>query len=315
MLTPEQRIARKQHLGASDVAALFGLDPFKTGADVWLSKVADVVEPEVQSDAVDIGNDFEAPLIAWAAKELGVEVSTEPDDLFGICKEHPVLAATLDARILPKSKREAIEAKTSSMDGDDSKGKDNEWGEPNTDQIPARVILQCQQQMLCHDLDRVHVVALLGRMGLKRQLYRVERNEKIIQAIVAKSESFWNTYVLTKTPPPEDAFGLGSLDIIRRVVRVPQTWAEVPDELVEAWENARAARLEAEKVEKEALSRILTPLGDAEGVQLRDGRVLTYYPTVKKILDQKRIKSEYPEIYEACQKESVSRTPRIKKEA
>jgi predicted phage-related endonuclease len=167
--------------------------------------------------------------------------------------------------------------------------------------------------MLCHNLKRVHVVVLMGKNGLKRELYKVERNEAIIQAIIQKGEDFWNKYVVSKTPPPEDAFGLGSLDIIRRVQRVPQTWAEVPDELIDAWDNARVARLAAEKVEKEALSRILTPLGDAEGVQLRDGRVLTYYSTVKSILDQKKLKAECPEIYESMLKESISRTPRIQK--
>jgi hypothetical protein len=136
--------------------------------------------------------------------------------------------------------------------------------------------------MLCHELLRVHVSVLMGRNGLRRERYHVERSEKIIEAIVQKGEAFWRDYVLTKIQPPEGAFGLGSLDIIKRVVRQPETWAEVPDELIEDWDNKRVARINAEKEEKEALSRVLTPLKDAEGVQMKDGRVLTYFEQTRK---------------------------------
>jgi predicted phage-related endonuclease len=312
MLSPEQKELRKGHIGASEVPALFGEHIKLTGTDLWLKHAFESEDVEIKSDAIDIGDTFEAPLIAWAAKELGVEVSTNPKDLFSVCAEHPVLAATLDARILPKSKREAIEAKTTSVNDMEFGGKDNEWGEKNTDQIPSRVILQCQSQMLCHDLERVHVVALLGRMGIRRELFKIERNDEIIAMIIERAESFWQNYVIPKIQPPEDQFGLGGIDIIKRVVRVPQTWATVPDELINDWDAKRQARLEAEKEEKEALSRVLTPLGDAEGVQMGDGRVLEYYPTARKSLDQNRLKAEAPDVYAAFQKESISRNPRIK---
>src|SRR3990167_649335 len=174
MLTAKQLIERRKHLGASDVAALFGLDPFKTATDVWLTKIADVAESEQQSDSIDMGNSFEKPLLEWAAKELGVEISVNPFDLFAVCPQHPIFSATLDSLILNGGvpSRKAIEAKVTS--------RSEEYGEPNTDQVPDRVLTQVQVQMLAHGLQRVHVVVLLGRHGLKRELYRVDRNEKII---------------------------------------------------------------------------------------------------------------------------------------
>jgi putative phage-type endonuclease len=306
MLTEAQRIARKQHLGASDVAALFGLDPFKTATDVWFSKAFEltVTEPSQQSDAIEMGNDFEAPLLGFAARELNVQISTEPDDLFAICEDHPIFAATLDARIMPKTIKEAIEAKTTSSA--------SEYGEEGGDQVPDRVNIQVQAQMLAHNLDRVHVVALIGRMGLKRQLFKVNRNEKIIAAIIEKGEAFWRDYVETKITPPEGEFGLGSIDIIKRVIRQPTTWAEVDEALILDWDTKRKAKLEAEKAEEFAQERMLTPLKDAEGVHLSDGRTLEYLPTTKSILDQKRLKIEQPGLYEQYLRDSVSRTPRLK---
>ena len=302
-LTSTQKKQRQFHISASDMAALFGLDPFKTGADVWLQKCYDTTYAEGQSVSIEMGNDFEAPLLQWAAKELGVEIITEPSRLFAVCAYNPIFSATLDAAI--KDKKEAIEAKTTSMA--------HEYGEEGgSDLVPDRVNIQVQQQMLCHNLDRVHVVVLMGRNGLKRELYKVERNEDIIRAIIERGESFWRDYVKTKIQPPESEFGLGSLEIIKRVVRVPQTWAEVKEALILDWDAKRTARLEAEKAEKDALERMLTPLKDAEGVHLSDGRTLEYLPVAKKSLDQKRFKVEEPLLYESYLKESISRTPRLK---
>lgn len=304
MLTQEQKTLRRNHIGASDISALFGLDPFKSGADVWLNKTFGVDDTNVQSESMELGNAFEAPMIEWAASELGVKVSTNPDDLFGVSPEHPILSATLDARILPFSCKRAIEIKTT--------GRSDEYGEEGSDQVADRTLIQCQQQCLVFGLNGVDIGVLLGRNGLKRAMYHVERNNAIIDSIIKKAEDFWHRYVETRIQPPSEEFGLGSLDVIKRVIRTPQTWAEVPDELIDAWDNAKAARLAAEKAEKEALERMLTPLGDAEGAQLPDGRVLTYFPTTKNIVDQQRLKAEYPEIYSAVLKESTSRTARIK---
>ena len=318
MLTPEQKELRKFHLGASDVAALFGLDPFKTGADVWLEKTFGLTfqEPAQLSDSIDMGNAFEGPLLEWAAKELNAQIWTDPAMLFNVCTAHPIFSANCDAIIIPlddNGATEAVEAKVTS--------RSEEYGEPGTDQVPDRVLIQVQAQMLCHGLKRVHIAVLMGRMGLKRELYRVERNQEIIASIIQRGEWFWNEFVLPKIQPPEldengkPLFGLGSLDIIKRVVRQPQTWAEVDEALILDWDTKRQARLDAEKPEKEALERMLTPLGDAEGVHLSDGRILTYYKTITNRLDQSRLKIEQPEIYTSFLKESISRTPRLKKGA
>ena len=37
-ITSAQRLARRNHIGASDLPAIMGLDTFKTAADVWLEK-------------------------------------------------------------------------------------------------------------------------------------------------------------------------------------------------------------------------------------------------------------------------------------
>jgi len=50
---------RKSFLGASEVAAVCGIDPFKSALDVWASKKGLIME--AQSIAADMGNLFERP--------------------------------------------------------------------------------------------------------------------------------------------------------------------------------------------------------------------------------------------------------------
>jgi len=37
-LTTEQREIRRRYLGSSDIAAIFGMSPWKSAYDVWLEK-------------------------------------------------------------------------------------------------------------------------------------------------------------------------------------------------------------------------------------------------------------------------------------
>jgi len=312
-ITETQRLERKRFLGSSDIAALFtdeegkSLDPFKTAVDVWASKVFEF-EGRDETAPMSRGRRYEAALIEFAERELGRFAVTNPDKLRFVCEEHPVFACNLDAYITFDDGRdpEIIEAKTT--------GLTHEWGEPGTDDVPLRVILQVHQQMLCTGWKRAHVAVLLGKWGLAEEMYVVERNEKIIEAIVRRGEQFWNDYVLTKTPPPETE--PGDIQVFKRIRRVPAKYAEIDPALVTVWEEARKARLEAEKREKAALAELLKHLGDAEGARLDDGREFTYFRQKgADVIDRKKLKTQFPGIYEKVARENYYRVPRLSKAA
>ncbi len=316
-ITEHQRKDRRKYLGSSDIAALFvdeqgaSLDPFKTATDVWASKVFEL-EPDKKSKAQDRGNRYESALIEFAAQELGVFIDTDPGVLNFIDKKHlgadgqPIFACNLDGRCLKVNsfEPEIVEAKTTGLTG--------EWGEPGTDDVPLRVNLQVQHQMLCSGFQRAHIAVLLGKWGLTEEMYLVERNEEIINAIIARGTQFWNDFVLTKTPPP--ATEAGHIETFKRIVRVPEKFAEIDSGKVFLWELCRSYRLDAEQKEKEAFAELLTHLGDAEGVHLEDGRMFTYLKQRgADIIDRKRLQTEYPDVYQAVTRENSYRVARIKK--
>jgi len=305
MITETQRTERRRFIGSSDIAALFtgpdgkSLDPFKTAADVWATKVFDF-EEATASKAQKTGIRWEPYIIGWAAEQLGVEVETDPDKMRFVCSLHPVFASNLDGYAVINGEHVIIEAKKTRMAA--------EWGEPGTDQIPYRVILQVHVQMLCTGWGRAYVAAMIQG---EECLYEVTRDERIIAAIIRRGEEFWNENVLPKIPPADCE--PADLDILKRIRRIPETYADIDTELVTAWETAKANRLEAEKREDAAFATLLTYVGDAEGVMLPDGREFTYFKQrgADKV-DMKRLKTEWPDVYAATSKPNEYRVARIR---
>ena len=306
-ITPEQREARREHIGSSDVSSLFGLDPFRPAGplDLYIEKTMEVMDDEhAKREAMEIGNELEAPLVAWAGRQVGSPVITDPERLSKVCTEHPIFASNVDAlfEYLPKA---GVEAKSTSMDA--------EWGKPGTDEVPDRVLLQCALHALVHDLDEVYVPVLIGKFGLRRELYRVPRSEAIIKAIIEKGEAFWNEHVIPRIPPV--ATEAPSLDTLKRIRRIPATWAESCDmSLITEWEETKKSRLDAEKAEKAAFARVLASLGDAEGMRLADGREVTYFfQNGAATIDRELLSTKYPAIYQEVSRKNQFRVCRIRK--
>ena len=309
MITEQQRINRRNHIGSSDVSALFtgedgkSLNPFSTALDIWCEKYYNVT-PLDETDAMARGNRYEASLIEFARDELGCQIVTDPEKMNFVCKDHPVFACNLDGIATIDGERVIIEAKTTSMAG--------EYGLPGTDDVPFNVNLQVHQQMLCTGLKKAYVVALLGGFRLHEEIFEIDRDERIIKAITDRGTQFWNDHVLTGIRPPQNE--PGSLDMFKRIIRVPETFAEVPDDVINLWSEERQARLDAEKAEKAAFAVVLEHLGDAEGAHLEDGRTFTYFEQAgADKLDRKELKQVYPAAYDAVSTPNRYRVARIKK--
>ena len=69
-ITETQRLARRNHIGASDLPAIMGLDTFKTAADVWLEKRGMLIDQPAK-EAMKAGNRFEGGVVDYAEEELG----------------------------------------------------------------------------------------------------------------------------------------------------------------------------------------------------------------------------------------------------
>lgn len=297
-ITAEQVEERRSAVGSSDAPAVAGVDPYRTSHDVWLEKTAGV-EDLAKREAVEIGNEFERPLLWWAARELGVEIE------MNVRRVHPervFLAANLDALVVGRPV--GIEAKTTSLA--------EEYGDEGTDQVPDRVLVQTAHQMAVAELEVVWVPVLMARHDrLHRALYRVDRNESLIRAVVNLGVGFWENHVLPGVPPADTS---PSLDVLKRLRRRPGSTAIVAPQLVEAFEVAQAARKEAQAEEDAARSNLLSALGEAEAADYGDPDTwYTYLEQTRTSVDGRSLRLRYPEVYEEMKRTTSFRVLRKSK--
>lgn len=247
MITAEQRTARKNFLGASDVPAILGLDPWRTPADVYLSKTADLIDEP--GDAAKLGNHFERPILEWAAERIG----TLEYDLPTCYRDGTVLCANLDAR--HKASRSPVEAKLTAV-GDG-------WGEAGTDQVPERVLVQTTVQMICNPADEAFVSAFLAgcrSVADALRIYRIPFNAQLAQIIIDETGAWWDKHVVAGVMPDS----VPSLETVKRIKRQPGKVVPLDPAIARAYLDAKAKTKDATEAEKEARARLEAALGGAD---------------------------------------------------
>ena len=242
---------RHEVIGSSDAAAIVGKSPYKTPYDLWLEKVQ-MVDGEVKSnEACELGNMCEDGLVTWAQVQIGArgvqrDVTVRDEDC-------PFIAANLDAVLEQSDGTHAnCEAKTAGLA---SPLQWERWGEEFTDEVPEEYIIQAHHQMYVAKLNITYLPALLAPRG--RKLFIIRRDEALIQAVLHAEIEFWEKHVLKRVPPPKSA---PSLDVIRRVRRVPSKTVSLATDLVTELRDATADSKRAGKREDEAKAAVLTGL-------------------------------------------------------
>lgn len=266
MINAEQLEIRKRYIGSSDAAAVMGLDPYRSAADVWAEKTGHA-DGFGGNDATDAGTLLEPAILNWAHGQLG---NMHRDVL--IVHDNGLTCANLDGILV--GGKAIVEAKSTGIVGP----PDPAYGEPGTDEVPDRVLIQCLHQ-LAHvpTAQVVWVPVLIGGRGW--QMYRVPRVEDLVISIQQRTCEFMERFVRTLIRPDEFR---PSLETLKRWRREPNKTADISRQLVDDLIVAKAVKAksceECEEVEK----ALLLALGDAEAGITPDGQVVTYLETHRK---------------------------------
>lgn len=268
-LSVEQLTARRAWIGSSDVPAILGVDPYKSIVDVWAEKRGLVDAKVTSNPAADWGDRMEPLLVQWIGEHVGEEperghVAKSPDG---------VLRAQLDGWLAFAG--ETIEIKTAGLFNAMFRPDEEGWGAGGTDHLPYRVLAQTQFAMLVSGAPRCHVGAFLGN-GVGPRHYLVEADRALQMVIETRARGFWTDYVLTGRQPE----GVPSLETLTSFRREPGKTVTIPEDLVDAYEEATATAKAAADA-KDAVKRdILHALGDAE-VGITPIGTFTYYANAK----------------------------------
>ena len=291
-ITPKQLEWRKQHIGSSDMAAILNEDPFRTAWDVWAEKTGKLVEDRQVTSAVqERGNYMEGALLNWFADTTGKQiVRNQPRSAK---KRGLPFAVNLDAEI-PKEPA-IVEAKSQGL------WSNEVWGTPGTDEMPNRVLIQCQFQMTVALSPVAYIPAYLP--GREFCLYVMEFNKDLDQIIMEAGVEFWQNNVLKDIPPEHS---LPSERIYRRFVRTAKKFTTLPKGLICAYDEAGLFVNEAEARKEQAKAAIMAHLLDAEeGIEEETGRRITNFEYSRRGFDTKQFQADHPEL--AAQYEKATR--------
>lgn len=263
-ISEAHEVRRRKYIGASEVAAVLGIDPYRTKWDIWADKTGKL-EESVTSEAARIGQVFEVGILRLAEEQLGKITLNQWRVLQGT---H--LSATDDA-IVNETGR-PVEAKFRGI----YRIVGDEWGEAGTDQVPDDVIAQAQTQLLCTGSDLCHVAVFMTGRGFA--LFVVPLDKSLGETIIEEVETFWDKYIATDTEPKQSQ---PSTSVIKRLRREPGSKVDIPTELVETLQLRKAALKIAKSEEKDADTALKAALGTAEAGKF-DGGLVTFLQQARK---------------------------------
>lgn len=264
--------ARRTGVGGSEVAAVLGMDRHRSPLHVYLDKRGELpldrpMPPEVE-EAAFWGLAHEPVIAAEFSQRTGLDVVEGPGMLAHA--ERGWMLANLDRQVIEAGESEPsslLEIKTRSAFQLD------EWREG----VPDQPALQTHWYLAVTGYTHAHVAALLG--GNRLIVHRVERDEALIEHLVALVGEFWQG-VLDGTPPPVDgspatAGLLGHLYDVRPGVESVADAAEVLP-LLERRRELKAREQRTAEELREVDNRLKATAGEAEVVKVQGEVAFTW---------------------------------------
>ncbi len=256
-LTVEQLKLRKTGIGASEIGAIVGLNPYKSALDVYCAKTG-ITDPPEDNSFVEWGRILEQPIAEKYAKDTGARLRNYRKTRAH--RNHPWILATPDRMAYMNGDRWLLEIKTAGY------FSGRRWGSEG-DEIPEEYLVQAAWQMAVCDMGRCDVAALLG--GNDYRVFRVDRDKALEARLIELGREFWFDNVIADNPPEPD----GS-DAAKRALAVifPNDDGEIiaGGEEAEEWayklQQARGIKETAEAAEREASSHLKRLIGDNAGI-------------------------------------------------
>lgn len=189
MLTKTQIKNRKNGVGASEVAAIFGLSPYLSAYELWMIKTGKMDPKWIDEvPCVYWGNMHEATIAKQYEKVTGKKLLN-----FNKTRYHPKYPFMLchEDRIL-KEERKLVECKFAMFE----RGK---WGEEGSQKVPLHYIIQVQYQLAVMEYEEVDLASLIS--GWDFRIYNFKRDEEIIKKLIEETCKFWEL-VKSDMPPP-----------------------------------------------------------------------------------------------------------------
>lgn len=293
---------RTKGLGGSDASIVLGLNRWKTPFELWLEKTGQVIPESSQSEAAYWGTVMEDIVAKEFENRTGKKVRRRNATFQH--PEYPFLIANVDRLVV--GEKAILECKTTSAYNAD------EWKD---DEIPSPYIVQVQHYLgvLGPEYEKAYIAVLIG--GQKFVWKEIERDDELIDMIFQAERHFWHEHVEKNVPPALDGSSAAEQFLKERYEEVdPEKTIDLKYEFKEKIEELLSLKETIKELEKQARSienRIKYELKDAEV-----GFVQNYQVTWKQFesqrVDTKKLREQFPQIYQQVLKPSAYRRFNIK---
>lgn len=185
-LPAEKLEERRHYLGASDAAAVLGLSRWRTPLEVWAEKVGAITNTLPDTLPQRVGILLEDSVATLFTEQTGKQTEKVPQTI--LHPKYPFIAANLDRRVVGEDS--VLELKTCSS----WKGK-----EFTGEELPQEYVVQVLHQMAVTGASKGYLAVLIGNTGF--EIKEIQRDEALLNQVVAKEVEFWNTFVVPNVMP------------------------------------------------------------------------------------------------------------------
>ena len=287
---------RAKGIGGSDVAAIMGLSPWRTPAQVWLEKTGRV-QPEDIGDRpyIVFGNIMEPLIGKWYGER-------HPDRkvrrVNAVCQsiDRPWAQASLDYEVRDGDSWGVLEIKTARTAQD--------WAEG----VPLYYQTQIIHYMTVTG-RRFADVAVFFRDSCEFQEFRVEYDEEDAAAISTDVDTFWESFVLADVMPRlsgtegevsalTEFYGMPNHDDVLTLGEDTEpNLYRVALQAIANYQDAADREKSAKADKTEATAKLMTIIGENKAIETDVARV-TWVRGMRDRFDLKRFRAEHPDLYE-----------------
>jgi putative phage-type endonuclease len=288
---------RTQGIGGSDIAAIFGLNKYKSAYELFLEKRGEL--PSFDGNRFTFFGCQQEELVAnYYSMATGKKVQRKNDP---IVKDWRM--CHIDRKVVGENR--VLECKTASA-------WSREWGDPiepiefnndgavkvynpdlQSDEVPVAYLLQCQWYMYVGGFDSADLAVLIG--GNDFRIYHILPSKKIFEQMEAKCSEFWDCVKSGKLPEittrndVELLYPAGTGSIIASDAIV---------EAVEARQEYKRKIKELTSLQESVEKTICEFIGENDTLLDFSGdKLLTWKSQERTTFDSKKFKVDYPELY------------------
>lgn len=340
---------RRKGIGGSDVAAVLGLNPYRTPIDLWKDKTGRAEETP-QSESAYWGSTLEEIVAKEFSARTGMKIqrlnqslSTAFDEKIGASDvriprgwaraniDRAIVNPAISKTVKPindcsQALREKcfrrglaittdiiLECKTSNA------RMASEWGPSQESEIVAGSVTSEHKIPMYYETQVQWYMGVTGARtayvavligGSDFRIYEVKRDDELIDAIVQQCWAFWRDYVMTDTPPKP----INVDDVKKLFAKDDGEMREATnDESAQIGElkNLDAQIKELEEQRKALAAKVILAIGQNAGLTIGGEKAVTYKAQTSRRFDATAFKKAQPAIYADYCKESMTRILRV----